>query len=342
MAKSWSADDVLGMARAFQAACVLAAAADLDLFGALDDGPMTPSALAGKLGTDPRATTVLMDALAGMELLHKKATEYVVPADVAALLTEGGSRSVLPMVQHHANCLRRWAQLTEVTTSGKPAERRPSVRGEAADQAAFIGGMHVLCDPIADGLVVEVGPPAFRHVLDVGGASGTWTKAWLRAVPEATATIFDLPDVIPMARQRMAEAGLADRVTFVAGDFYADDLPAGADLVWLSAIAHQNSREQNRNLFARIRRALTADGALLLRDVVMDETRTWPAGGAMFAVNMLVATEGGGTYTFNEYRQDLAAVGFDEVTLVRQDEWMNSVIRAARGEQAARDGDGTR
>ncbi len=128
----------------------------------------------------------------------------------------------------------------------------------------------------------------------------------------------------------MAEAGLSDRVTFVPGDFYADPLPAGADFVWLSAIAHQNSREQNRELFGKIHAALDAGGSVIIRDIVMDESRTRPAGGAMFAINMLVGTEAGGTYTFEEYRADLEAAGFFDVKLLRRDEWMDSLIQARK------------
>jgi len=332
--KQWARDDLLGFMRSFQPACVLAAAVDLDVFSAFRGEQIAAADVARRVGTDLRATTILLDALVAMELLTKHGSAYGVPAEVADLLTETGSRCVLPIVRHHANCLRRWAQLPWVVKNGKPAERRPSIRGEAADQAAFIGGMHNLCEPVADKLVAQIGAPRFRHLLDVGGASGTWTIAWLRAASEATATIFDLPEVIAMARERLEQAGMADRVTLVPGDFYTDDLPSGADLAWVSAIAHQNSREQNRALFGKVHCALARGGVLLLRDLVMDESHTQPAGGAMFAVNMLVATEGGGTYTFAEYREDLQAAGFGEVSLVRQDEWMNSVIRAAKGERA--------
>ncbi|MHC4227106.1 MAG: methyltransferase, partial [Planctomycetota bacterium] len=96
------------------------------------------------------------------------------------------------------------------------------------------------------------------------------------------------------------------------------------------AICHQNSREQNRALFTRIHKALNDSGAVVIRDVVMDPSHTSPEGGALFAVNMLVATEGGGTFTFDEYSEDLHEAGFGEVTLVHRDEFMNSLIRARK------------
>ena len=330
MAKHWTCDELLGMARAYQPACVLAAAADLDLFGALSTRPMTALDLADLLGTDRRATAVLLDALSALALINKNGNQYSVPREVADVLSPKRPGSILPMVQHQANCLRRWVQLARVVQTGRPAERTPSIRGEAADQAAFIGAMHTASGPVADRLVTELGPLTFRHLLDVGGASGTWTIALLRAVPNATATLFDLPEVIPLARQRLAEVNLSQRVTLVAGDFYTDPLPAGADFAWLSAIAHQNSRHQNRELFAKIHNALEPQGVLMIRDLVMDESRTRPAAGAMFAINMLVGTPGGGTYTLQEYPEDLTAAGFSEITFLRQDDWMDSIIRASK------------
>jgi len=329
--KEWTADDVLELARGYQAACVLAAAAELDLFSILADGSLSATDVVNKLGTDLRATTILLDALAALGFTEKRNGLYFLPAGTARVLREGGAGSVLGMVQHQANCMRRWAQLARVVQTGRSAERQPSVRGEADDEAAFIGAMDVVSAPVASGLIEEVGPPAFKHVLDVGGASGTWTIALLRAQPGATATLFDLPHVIPMAQRRICEAGMSDRVKLVAGDFLHDPLPPGADLAWVSAIVHQNSRKQNRCLFSALAKALRDDGEILIRDVLMDDSRTSPATGALFAINMLVATDAGGTFTFDELREDLEAAGFVEVAVLRRDQGMNSIIHAVRG-----------
>ena len=330
MAREWTADEVLRVGRDYQQACVLAAAADLDVFGALSDGPMTADAVAARLGTDPRGTTVLLDALAAMELLDKQDDGYCVPPSVADVLAEAGSHSVLAMARHHANCLRRWAQLATVVRNGGPAERLPSVCAEGEDLASFVGGMHDISAPVAGRLIASIQPLAFRHLLDVGGASGTWTLAFLDTAPEARATLFDLPQVIPMAERRIADAGMADRVRLVPGDFYADPLPGGADLAWLGAIVHQNSREQNRELFAKVHAALVPGGRILIRDLLMEPCRTRPVGGALFAINMLVATQGGGTFTFDELHDDLLASGFKAPELLRRGEWMDSVVSATK------------
>jgi predicted O-methyltransferase YrrM len=328
MTKKWILEDLMTIVRSYQPACVIFAAADLDVFTLLSAKATTAKTLAAKMRTNAGATACLLNALAAMKLLGKQGDEYRVPAAVAELLTENGKRSVLPMVLHQANCLRRWVQLAEVTKSGKPAKRSPSIRGKAADEAAFIGAMDNVSGPITAQVVSNLKCLKFHNLLDIGGASGTWAIAFLRAFPCITATLFDLPEVIPMARNRLRAAGMSKRVSFVGGDFYKDDLPEGADFAWLSAIAHQNSRKQNRQLFSKIHKALNKGGVLVIRDIVMDESHISPQAGALFAINMLVATEGGGTFTFREFKEDLSAAGFSKITLMRKEEGMTSLIRA--------------
>ncbi len=330
MARKWTQDELLEVVRGFQAACVITAAADLDLFTVLGNTPTTAARLAQRIKADPRATTVLLDALAALELLAKRSNVYEVPADIAEFLTADAPANVLAGVRHQGNCLRRWDQLARVVQTGQPAQREPSIRGEAGDCESFISAMNDFSGPVASQIVERLSPLRFQRMLDIGGASGTWTIAFLRAVPEATGVLFDLPQVIPLARQRFARAGLADRVSLVAGDFYTDELPGGADFAWLSAIAHQNSRVQNRALYRKIYSALVAGGTLAIRDIVMDASKTQPVAGALFAVNMLVGTEGGGTFTFHEFKEDLQTAGFTEVQLVYQGETMDSLIRAGK------------
>jgi len=330
MAEPWSPEAVLRMASGYREACVLGAAAELDVFGLLADEPMAADAVAARLEADSRATAVLLDAVAAIGLLDKRDGVYACAPGAADVLTASGSRSALAMTHHLTNCLRSWAQLARVVKTGVPADRVPSIRGEAGDRAAFIGGMDDLSRSLAPGLVAELGPPRFRHLLDVGGASGTWTIAFLKAVPEATATLFDLPPVIPMAERRLAEAGVAGRVTLVAGDYEADPLPPGADLAWVSAIVHQNSMAENRALLGKVYAALAPGGRILIRDVVMAPSRTRPAMGALFAINMLVATPSGGTYTLAELSEALEGAGFVEPTLLREADDMNSVVGATK------------
>jgi len=121
---------------------------------------------------------------------------------------------------------------------------------------------------------------------------------------------------------------VAERITFVAGDFYADELPIGHDLALLSAIIHQNSPEQNIELYRKVGRALEPGGRLVIRDHVMNPEPTEPARGTLFAINMLVVTAGGSTYSFDEIRQGLEAAGFTRVKLLQNGERMDGLVEA--------------
>jgi SAM-dependent methyltransferase len=188
--------------------------------------------------------------------------------------------------------------------------------------------MHIVSREVAAELVRQINPGGIRCVLDVGGASGSWSIAWLEAEPMSRAIIFDLAPVIALARHRLGQHPLADRIQFVEGDFYTDGLPTGADLAWVSAIIHQNSPQQNRSLYLRIARALQPGGWILIRDIVMHPSRIAPRSGALFAVNMLSATESGSTYTFSEIEADLLSAGFTDIQLLRHDSGMHSIIQA--------------
>lgn len=323
-------DQILEMTAGFMPACVIGAAAELDLFGALDRRSAPAQTIADRLGSDRRATTILLDAVVALGLIDKDGDLYSISAEIQSLLTHDTPDTILPGILHRLNVLRSWSQLAWVTKAGIPCPRQASIRGPAADRAAFVAAMHTYSRPAVDQLVARLGPPKLRHLLDVGGASGTWTLAFLRALPDARATVFDLPDAIAQARQRIAETEFADRIDLVAGDFYRDDLPAGADFAWLGAVVHQHSRAHNRELFAKVFAALEPGGTVAIRDIVMEPCRTQPVAGALFAVNMLVNTESGDTFTFDELADDLQSAGFSEPQWTVRSDDMNSVVTATK------------
>jgi SAM-dependent methyltransferase len=334
MPREWTPEALLEAARSFQPACVIVAAAELDVVAAFNDGPMDARSLAEAIDGDERATTVLADALTALEILTKIGDRYRPSPGIAPLLKAGDAASVIPMLRHQANCLRSWAQLATVVRTGRCFEREPSVRGPDEDRRSFIEAMHVTSREAAPrvvrGLESKLGPLEFEHLLDVGGGPGTWAMAFLEANPSGRATIFDLPEVIPIARDQVARDGFEGRIDFAPGDLETDELPPSVDVVWISAVAHMNSREQNRALYAKALRALRPGGHILIRDIVMDDLHTSPPAGALFAINMLVNTEGGGTYSLAETREDLQSAGFGEPEVIPGERDMDWVIRAPR------------
>lgn len=323
-------EQVLQMGASFMPSCVLGAAAELDLFAQMGGESLTAEKIMQRLKSDLRATRMLLDAVTALDLLDKQGDRYAVPPELRPLLTAGSPETVLPMVLHRMNVLRGWSQLAWVTKAGIPGPRQASIRGPAADREAFVAAMHTVSSPNADPLVAKLQPLRFQRLLDVGGASGTWTMAFLKALPESTATIFDLPDAVKQARERFAHSAFSGRVTFVPGDFYVDRLPAGCDFAWVSAIIHQHSRRHNRELFAKVFEALEPGSGIAIRDVVMEPDRAHPVEGALFAINMLANTDEGGTFTFEEIAEDLQSAGFVDPERKVKSEDMNSVVTARK------------
>lgn len=322
-------DALLAEVRGFMESRVVLTAAELDFFTRLDETPCDAKELAGELGLDLRATTRLLDCLVTMDLVEKPTGIY--------RLTENGvfysshhPESVLPMVLHMNRLWNTWSDLTEVVRKGGYPERAPGVHVDDESLKSFIGAMHVVGRELSKTIAEVCNLSRFKRLLDIGGASGTYTIAFLQENSAMTAVIFDSENVIPMARERLAKEGIEARVDLVGGNFYKDELPKGCDLAFLSAIIHQNSPEENLALFRKIHNALEPGGTLLIRDHIMDESRTNPSAGAMFAVNMLVNTRGGDTYTFQEVKEGLEGAGFADVKQSRHGMGMDCLVEGRK------------
>lgn len=322
-------DDFMATARGFMKSRIILTAAELDLFTLIDDSLDSAEKIAKKSGWDQRALERLMDCLVTFGLLEKAGKTYSL-TDESAAYSSKNPASALPMLLHMRRLWQTWSGLTDVIKHGPDAESKPPVPMDMDDRHAFIGAMHAIGRKLSEEIAVSLELGAYRKLLDIGGGSGTYTIALLERNPQLRAVLFDLADVIPMAGERLASEGLSDRVELRPGDFYADELPEGCDLALLSAIIHQNGYRQNVELFSKIFRALDPGGMLLVRDHIMNEERTWPPQGALFAVNMLVNTRRGDTYTFEEVARGLKEAGFTDIVLLRSGERMDSVVGAVK------------
>jgi SAM-dependent methyltransferase len=312
----------------FMKSRVILTAAELDLFTRIDDGPATARSLAESLKLDERALARTLDYLVALGLLSKEAGIYGT-TETGAFLSAHHQETIRPMIIHLVRLWESWSYLTDTIREGSGRKREQEEIDEGS-RAAFIGAMHVIGRDLSVDIANGYDLGGFRRLLDVGGASGTYTSAFLRNNPAMRATIFDLEPVVPLAQKRILDEGLGDRVAFETGDFLKHDLPSGFDLALLSAIIHQNSAEENLRLYRNVFQALEPGGVILIRDHIMDETRTAPPEGALFALNMLVNTPGGDTYTFNEVKEALESAGFGRVKLVRTGEKMDCLVEARK------------
>ncbi len=264
---------------------IVLTAAELDLFTLLNGAPSSAARLAAAARCDARALERLLDALAATGFVKKERDVFALSAK-GSLLVAGRSGTVLPMLLHFNELWSKWSRLTEVVRTGLPVEREAGDTGEA-NRRAFIGAMHAVSLRLSMEMASAFDASRFNRLLDIGGGSGVYTIAFLKRNPAMTAVLFDVPQVTAMAAQFIEAEGLAGRVALVSGDFCVDELPSGCDLALLSAIIHQNDPARNVELYGKVFRALRPGDSLLIRDFVMDASHTRPAGGALFAVNML-------------------------------------------------------
>ena len=324
-------EEVLSGVRGFQKSRVILTAVELDFFTRLHGKPAGAEELADELRLESRATTRVLDCLVTFGLLSKTNGRYVTTEE-GAYLSSRHPETVRPMAAHLIHLWNNWSHLTETVRRGVNIERKRATEG-GETLTAFIGAMHVVGSALSRERAEAYDIERFQCLLDIGGGSGTYTISFLERNPGLSAVLFDLPEVIDMARRRFTAAKLLNRVTLVGGDLYRDDLPTGCDLALVSAIIHQNSPQQNIELYRKVHRALVPGGRLLIRDHIMDEDRLHPPGGALFALNMLVCTDAGDTYSFAEVEETLTEAGFQNVRLVRQGERMDCLVEAKKSAQ---------
>jgi 2-polyprenyl-3-methyl-5-hydroxy-6-metoxy-1,4-benzoquinol methylase len=302
--------------RAFQVSRILLTAIELDVFSTVGDGAFSGE-VAERGGLDPRATEILLNALVAAGALTKSGGTFRNTRFAARhLSTASPSNSRTPLL-HIVNMWNSWSNLTQSVRLGVPVRyREMSERGDEWT-VPFIAAMHRRAVAEASELVNAVGAEGVTRMLDVGGGSGAFSIAFARANPGLRAEVFDLESVVPIARRHIAEAGLAGRITARTGDLRRDDLGNSYDLILLSAICHMLGPEENRDLLLRCFRALAPGGRLVVRDFILEPDKTAPRHAAFFAVNMLVATPHGNTYTEEEYSSWLRRAGFEKIRRLR-------------------------
>ncbi len=308
-------DEWAELVRSYQPSRIVLSAIELDVFSAVAKAGngATAEAVARALGTSPRGTEILLDALVALDLLRKEGGAFANGPFAARFLSEGSPDDARMALRHNLSLWATWSRLTDCVRKGSAERVEMSARDFDEWTAPFIAAMHRNAALRAPALVQAVGAEGVSRLLDVGGGSAAYSIAFARAKPGLSAVVLDLASVLPIAERNIAEAGLADRVRTRVGDLRHEAFEAGHDLVLLSAICHMLGPEENRDLLRRAFAALVHGGRVAIQDHVMREDRTAPRSGALFAVNMLVGTASGRSYSETEYRLWLEAAGFRDV-----------------------------
>ncbi len=307
-----SYDGIREIAYGFQQSRILLTAFELDVFSLLGKDGLSSAEVASASGTDQRATDRLLNALCAIGLLEKDGNRFMNTVASSRFLARGRPEFMAGLM-HTVHLWTTWSTLTEAVRRGRPAAiRHVDDRGQEW-LTAFIAAMHARASSQAAAVVRGFDLAGVTRVLDVGGGSGAYAMAFARAKRGLRATVFDLPNVVPLTRTYVQQEGMSDSVETVTGDYLKDDLGKDYDLVFLSAIIHSNSFEENTDLIRKCAGALRPQGRVVVQDFIMEEDRVSPAAGAIFALNMLVGTEAGDTYTESEVRMMMNKAGLPKV-----------------------------
>jgi cyclopropane fatty-acyl-phospholipid synthase-like methyltransferase len=184
---------------------------------------------------------------------------------------------------------------------------------EGACFADFVESLFPMSYPAADALGRHLGIPNVKSptsVLDIGAGSGVWGIALAKQSPHVRLHAVDWPRVLKVTRRIAKRHGVADRLATAAGDFFEADFGRGHRLATIGQILHSEGRERSRRLLKKTFAALAPGGTVAIQEFVPNNDRTGPLAPLIFAVNMLVHTETGDTFTFAEMSEWLRRAGF--------------------------------
>jgi predicted O-methyltransferase YrrM len=206
-----------------------------------------------------------------------------------------------------------WSRLEQSLRDGAPVVPEASYLG--ADEArtqAFVRGMRDRALAIGRSLVELVDAAGRRRMLDVGGGPGTYSVLFTARHPGLAATVLELPGVARVARGLVEEAGAADRVGFVEGDYLRSNFPGNQDFVLMSGMFHRETVDNCRRLISKAHACLVPGGLLAISDVFADAGGATPSFASLFGLNMLLTAPDGTVHADTEVTAWLREAGFRE------------------------------
>ena len=313
MSQDWNLGKLLGVSSAYWRGCTLQAAVRLKIFSLLDPKVQTAEEIAKNASTDVRATSLLLDALAAMGLLNKVKLHYTNSDFSTTYLREDSPEYMGHIILHHHHILDGWAQLDKAVCTGKKVEKRSY--GVDTERESFLLGMFNLAKELAPHIAANIDLSGRKRLLDLGGGPGTYSIHFCLANPELKAVIFDRPTTEPIAEKVVSSYALSDRISFESGDFNTTTHATEKfDVAWLSHILHSNSYDECVQLIQKTVDALMPGGLLLVHDFILNTSKDGPEFPALFALNMLVGTDRGRSYSDKEITSMLERAGLTEIT----------------------------
>ena len=307
---------IMALSTAYWSSQTLLTANRIGLFALLAEGPLGAAAVSQRLGTAPRHTDLFLRACVGLGLVEQDTQGYRNAPSAETFLVPGRPTYLGDALRYSDDLYGAWGQLEASLRTGVPALAPESYLGRDQDQTRhFVRGMHNRALAIGTGLLSLVDLTGRACLLDLGGGPGTYSALLARRYPGLHATVLDLPEVVAIAREIVAEMGVGERVDTLAGDYKETAFPGGQDAVLISGVFHRETESMCRSLIVRAAAALRPGGVLMVGDVFTDGTGVLPPFATLFGVNMMLTAADGGVHCANDVAGWMADAGLIDITI---------------------------
>ena len=290
-------------------------ALELAIFDALESSAATAEAVANRLKLEPMATELLLNSLASLGLLNKRAECFSLTAAAAKYLLKSSPQYLGAMIRFESSLWSCWEKLPEAIRSGQPVRPPNMYQDDPTETEIFIKAMDSLVKARGDAEVVAnaIDWSGMTELLDIGSGPASYPIAFCARFPNLHAKIFDLPGTLAITERYVREAGMTERIRLIAGDYRKDPIPGDYNVIFLSNIIHGESFEMNRSLIRKLVSNLKLGGQIVVKDHILEDSRTSPPVGAIFSLLMLLTTESGRCYSFNEIKSWMDHAGLSRV-----------------------------
>ncbi len=297
---------------------VLFVAIDMDVFTLIDGDGKSCKALTKRLGTELRATEMVLNALVSLGLLRKVKGVYRNTAMSSRHLVKNRPLYQGDRIHHFHNMWDYWSKLNVAVKTGKPTAY-DNAEEEVDDQRLreFIRAMHNIGTVQAEEVCRKLHLNKYRSLLDLAGGQGTYAVRFVEKNPELKAVVFDLPDVTRIAREYINKSGMKGKVATKAGDCLKDSFGKELyDIVFVSNLLHIYEPVENLKILKKCWDSLLKKGIVVIQEFILNSAKTQPLFGTLFSLNMLMGTHRGSSYSYVEMKEWLKDVGFKNIKRV--------------------------
>jgi len=313
-------DAILQLGFAFWGSKTLLSAIELGVFTELAGGDgLDAEELRERLGLHPRSARDLFDALVALGMLERNDDRYSnTPATEVFLDRAKPSYLGGIMEMSNARLFGFWGSLTEGLRTGEPQNEAKhgenffaELYADPARLEQFAKAMSSLSAPAGALIAAKFPWHDYGSVIDIGCAEGAVPAQIALAHEHMAGGGFDLPPLEPIFDSYVGRLGLGDRLSFTAGDFFADPLPE-ADVLVMGHILHDWGLDEKRVLLQKAYDALPDGGALIVYEALIDDERRENAFGLLMSLNMLIETPNGFDFTGADCIGWMRETGFRE------------------------------